>query len=308
MPTQDKNKPAENKATAAPRKIVLLVLGIALVIVALWGVSYPVINRVFPDLQSSGFFGSSFGAVHALFSALALAGIILVILLQTRELALQRSDLKNTRKEIGKQTAQFEGQKAQFESQKLQFELQNETLIQQRFENTFFHLLTLHHEIVGSIADRKTEKGEAVETRGRAVFASAYIPLKERYRNLKPDSLESQEALDADVDLIRKQLSWFYRRFGPYFTNFYSIIEFVDNNKIGYQEIKQFYINLLRAHLSGYELMFLYYYAVTAGDRDRYTELVEKYHLFTDLAQKDLLDPAHTRYFKKPAFENPVSE
>ncbi len=307
MPAQNENKPTKHDAPLTTRKNTLITLIIALTIVAVWGGSYLIINQVFPDLQNAALFGGSFGAIHALFSALALAGVILVILLQTRELALQRSDLESTRMEIEKQTEQFEGQKVQFESQKLQFELQNETLIQQRFENTFFHLLTLHHEIVGSIADRKTEKGEAVETRGRAVFASAYIPLKERYRGLKPDSLESQEALAADVELIRKQFSWVYRRFGPYFTNFFSIIEFVDHNKIGYLEIKQFYINLLRAQLSDYELIFIFYYAVTARKKDRYTNLAEKYRLFADLQEKDLLDPAHTRHFQMPAYSKPAA-
>ncbi|MCP3951695.1 MAG: hypothetical protein GY697_05670 [Desulfobacterales bacterium] len=302
MPTQNENKPARRNALLTTRQIIVRALIIALAIVAVWGGSYLIINQVFPDLQSASFFGSSFGAIHALFSALALAGVILVILLQTRELALQRSELESTRMEIGKQTEQFEGQKVQFESQKLQFELQNETLIQQRFENTFFHLLTLHHEIVGSIADRKTEKGEHIEIRGRAVFVDAYIPIKARYKSLQPESPENQEALEADIDLIRKQFSWFYRRFSPYFTNFFSTIEFVDQNKIGYLEVKQFYINLLRAQLSGYELMFIYYYAVTTREKNRYADLAEKYHLFADLLKNDLLDPAHTRYFQISAF------
>jgi hypothetical protein len=308
MPTQNAHKPTRPDKTLTSRQIGLIALIMTLVIVALWGGSYLIIDRVFPDLQSSGLFGNSFGAIQALFSALALAGVILAILLQNRELALQRSDLKSTRMEIGRQTRQFEGQKVQFESQKLQFELHNETLIQQRFENTFFQLLTLHHENVGSIADRKTEKGEVVETRGRTVFAGAYIPLKERYRGLKPESPEGQEALEADIELIRKQFSWFYRRFGPYFANFFSIIEFVDHNKIGSPEVNPFFISLLRAQLSGYELIFIYYYTVTARDRERYTHLAEKYHLFADLAKKDLLDPAHTGYFKQPALETPVPE
>lgn len=302
MPTP--NAPDTTRPDRAPTSRQLsLIAGIAaLVIVVLWAGSYLIIAQLFPDLLNAGLFGDSFGAIQALFSALALAGVVLAIFLQSRELSLQRSELKFTRAEIGKQTEQFEGQKLQFESQKLQFELQNETLIQQRFENTFFHLLTLHHEIVGSIADRKSEKGEAFETRGRAVFTGAYIPLKERYRGLRPNSPEDQKALEADIELIRNQFSWFYRRFGPYFTNFFSIIEFVDHNRIGYLEVKQFYISLLRAQLSDYELIFVYYYAITSQNRDRYRKLAEAYHLFTELVQKDLLDPAHTRYFKKPAF------
>ncbi len=303
MPPAKKDDPTrlDKKPASLPLKVIAPL--IAIIILILWGGSCYILYRVFPDMQTSGLFGDSFGAIHALFSALALAGVILAIFLQSRELELQRADLKFTREEIRGQKGQFEGQKIQFENQKLQFELQNETLIQQRFENTFFHLLTLHHELVGSIADRKTEKGEIVEISGRAVFASAYIPLKDRFRGLQAESPNSKAALDADIDLIRKQFSWFHKRFGPYFGNFFSIIEFVDHNKIGYLEVKQFYVNLLKAQLSDYELVFIFYYAVTTGEKQRQADLAEKYHLFGNLSHKDLLDPGHTHYFKISAFE-----
>ncbi len=302
MPPSKKNGPTRLDENFASMQLRVVAPLIALLIIILWGGSYFVLDRVFPDLQTSGLFGDAFGAIHALFSALTLAGVILAIFYQSRELELQRADLKFTREEIRDQKVQFEGQKIQFEHQKLQFELQNETLIQQRFENTFFHLLTLHHELVGSIFDRKTEKGEAVELSGRAVFASTYIPLKNRYRGLQSDPPNSPEALDADINRIRKQFSWFHKRFGPYFGNLFSIIEFVDKNKVGYLEVKQFYVDLLKAQLSDYELIFIFYYAVTTGNKQHYADLVEKYHLFGKLAQKDLMDPAHAQYFNSAAF------
>jgi len=302
MPMETENKQGLSDEPFASRKIVLISAIVTLVIVALWAGSYLMIDRMFPDLQSSGFFGESFGAIQALFSALALAGVILVILMQNRELTLQRAELGITRAEIGRQLEQFEGQKIQFESQKLQFELQNETLIQQRFENTFFHLMSLHHELVSSIADRKTEKGEPVEFKGRAVFANADIPIKDRFKGLRAAVPTEEGALAADIELIRKQFSWFYRRFGPYFTNFFSILEFVDHNRIGYLEIKKFYVGLLRAQLSDFESLFIYYYAVTARDKDHYAALAETYHLFADLEATDLLDTAHTGYFGLRAF------
>jgi len=302
MPKETVDEPRLRNEPFDTRKIALIAVVATLVIVALWAGSYLLIDRVFPDLQSAGFFGDSFGAIQALFSALALAGIILVVLLQNRELALQRQELESTRLEIGRQVDQFEEQKVQFESQKLQFELQNETLIQQQFENTFFHLMTLHHEIVGSIVDRKTEKGEPVEFKGRAVFANAYIPIKDRFKRLRSEAPADEKALASDSELIRKQLSWFYRRFGPYFTNFFSMLEFVDQNRIGYLEVKKLYVGLLRAQLSAFELLFIYYYAVTVREKDHYARLAETYHLFADLATDDLLDTAHTGFLGPTAF------
>ena len=135
-----------------------------------------------------------------------------------------------------------------------------------------------------------------------------YVPLKNRYRGLKPESPDSKEALDADIELIRKQFSWFHKQFGPYFRNFFSIIELVDQNKIGYLEMKQFHVRLLRAQLSDYELIYIFYYAIVDRERKRYADLAEKYHLFVNLVQKDLLDPAHIQCFKTSAFEEQDTE
>lgn len=47
-----------------------------------------------------GTFGDMFGGVNALFSGLAFLGIIITILLQSKELSLQRQELKDTRDEL----------------------------------------------------------------------------------------------------------------------------------------------------------------------------------------------------------------
>jgi hypothetical protein len=47
-------------------------------------------------------FGESFGFVNSLISGLALAGVVVAISLQMRELALQRAELKLTRRELKK--------------------------------------------------------------------------------------------------------------------------------------------------------------------------------------------------------------
>jgi uncharacterized membrane protein YciS (DUF1049 family) len=53
-----------------------------------------------PDWQTRGQFGDVFGAVNALFSGLAFAGLIYAILLQREDLALQRTELQLTRQEL----------------------------------------------------------------------------------------------------------------------------------------------------------------------------------------------------------------
>ncbi|MBE0599481.1 MAG: hypothetical protein IH614_19755 [Desulfuromonadales bacterium] len=52
------------------------------------------------DWPTRGQFGDMFGAVNALFSGLAFAGVVLAIVLQRQELSLQREELKMTREEL----------------------------------------------------------------------------------------------------------------------------------------------------------------------------------------------------------------
>lgn len=65
------------------------------------------VNYFFSDWAKSGTFGDTYGALNALFSGLALAGVIVTILIQRTELknqrielSLQRNEMKETRKEF----------------------------------------------------------------------------------------------------------------------------------------------------------------------------------------------------------------
>jgi len=69
-----------------------------IIIISLWFINLFVLKGL--DHNSRGTFGDMFGSINALFSGLALAGVIFTILLQSKELSLQRGELKETRKEF----------------------------------------------------------------------------------------------------------------------------------------------------------------------------------------------------------------
>jgi hypothetical protein len=68
-----------------------------LIVAAVWISSGVIIYFVFEDWPTRGTVGDAFGAVNALFSGLALAGVIYALILQRRELILQRQELHTTR-------------------------------------------------------------------------------------------------------------------------------------------------------------------------------------------------------------------
>ena len=115
-------------------------MGMIILVFSLWIGSIYFIEWHIQEAKNAGVFGDQFGAVNALFSGLAFAGLIYTILLQKEELKAQREELTLTRQEI--------------EGQKLELKAQNETLALQRFENSFFSMLSQHNEMISSLQYR----------------------------------------------------------------------------------------------------------------------------------------------------------
>lgn len=267
--------------------IVLLV-----VVLALWGGGWYLIDHhigvseLDPKIDTArAAFGDKFGALNALFSALAFAGIIFTILLQRRELSFQRAEIRESRRQVEKQNILIE---------------------RQRFESTFFKLLQLQGELVSKL-DFLGKKGlDALETYQVALKEAdpeygIYLTLRKLDRqsilNIKagiPDILQAHphldpsdvtiitEALrrspgafdtylDADVEMHRAKIKCAYEKvsskylehFSHYFRGLYHIVSFVDSYENLEEKDKRAYAKMVRAQLSDSELMCLFYNSLT---------------------------------------------
>ncbi len=89
----------------------LILLTIAIIII--WALSGILIYTMTPDWSTRGTFGDMFGAVNALFSGFAFAGLIYTIILQREEIKMNRKEITLNRKELKKATlAQQQSQEA----------------------------------------------------------------------------------------------------------------------------------------------------------------------------------------------------
>lgn len=245
-----------------------------------------------PDSDSrKALFGDSFGAVNALVSAFAFAGMIVAFILQRYELRLQRKELRDNRAEMEQQTIQFKSQSNNLEIQ--------------RFENLYYNMLNLQQKIVdglrydyydieyitvpldggGAQTDKKQVKREVV---GRDVFRYLF--------NEVPMSI-SVDVADKEVNGYR----WFLRYkgldnydatlipsyFDHYFRHLYKIVQFVDSQMNLSFEEKYRYLSFMRGTLSRYELVWLYYNALYP-DFYKFKALIEKYSLLKAV-RSDLL-------------------
>ncbi len=239
------------------------------VVVAVW-LLFGVV--LFP-YSRRGDFGDMFGAVNALFSGLAFAGIIFAIHLQREELAQQRRELELTRYEM--------------EGQKEAITAQNITLTTQRFENKFFQLLNLLNAIVTATdLERGTNKQTA---RGRDAMFHIYRRLSTHYhQRISTPPLPTDEH-------IRAAYHQFYLEnrsdLGHYFRLVYNIVKFIHQSAA---QDKKFYTNILRAQLSDQELALLFYNCIAHPEgRENFLPLAEEYQLFNNLSPRTLIDPGH---------------
>lgn len=90
----------ESKQLITKGRVALIIV----IVIGLWLFCLVAAKLLFPDWTVRGQIGDSFGAVNALFSGLAFAGVIITILLQRDELELQRKELELTRKEMENST------------------------------------------------------------------------------------------------------------------------------------------------------------------------------------------------------------
>ncbi len=214
---------------------------------------------LFWGISGRGQAGDMFGGINSLFSGLAFAGIIFTIVIQREELKLQREELKLQRDEVAKSRQELAGQKEQ--------------MVIQRFENTYFNLLSAQNEIANSVSFN--------EFRGRMTFYKLYNIFEIRFGIAESE----QEAFDSVFNDHHSILQ-------HYCINVVTIISFVNTRKELTALDKLTYIGFLKSQITSYELIFLYYY----GTREQHLLILFKeYDFFRDLKTNLLLDKNRNR-------------
>lgn len=276
---------AKNKTN---KPIMIFIIMIILVL-TLWILSLLLLK----DNVNRGTFGDMFGAVNAIFSGLAFAGLIYTILLQKEELELQRNEISETRRE---------------------FITQNNTLKSQRFENTFFNMLELHHKIVDGIDtnERKSisiNNQQIIKLSGRDVFKNEYYKLISEFSYNKNENVQKTRN---EIYLARYKTV--QTDFGHYFRNVYRIIKLIDTtdffplenkdsekDKLN-QEERYKYTSILRAQLSDYETLWIFYNCLSSNGIEKFKPLIERYCMFKNIPANELFDPSEYSEFNESAF------
>lgn len=239
------------------------------------------------DEELRGVFGDKFGAINALFSAFAFAGIILTIILQKQELKLQRNELASTR-EV--------------------FEKQNAMLSLEKFENTYFQLLSLFHSIVNSLDLRRN--GDVIKS-GRDCFETFYnefiskvdyiISRENNKKDLIFEGYIGRGDLSKELYIEAYNSVYIKHRsdLSHYFRTFYHLIKLIDKSDIN---DKNQYTSIARAQLSSYEQVLLFYNCLHGNGKEKFKPLIEKYCLLKNIDRALLISETNMIEYNESAF------
>jgi uncharacterized membrane protein len=211
-------------------------------------------------------------------------------------IVLQQTELADTRKELAASAKALEDQHV--------------SLDRQNFETTFFQMLTLHNNIVNSIdLEWRNRKPTTIDatlgnlTRravGRDCFKQFFSNYTEYYEEVV--ELEERERLQIAYnkfwDLRQQDLAHYYRYL-------YNVLRFVYDYK-GIDD-KLRYVKLLRAQLSDYELIMLFYTALNKNGLN-YWSYIHEYEIFDNLPPNMLIKQEHKKLYSEKSFGEPKKE
>jgi len=247
----------ENNSGNIPFYIAMAVFFIC----AILGLTYMLGNSE----SDRGTFGDMFGFANALFTGVSVVGLIATILLQRKDLNLQK-------KELAKQST---------------------SLYIQNFENTFFQMLSLFNSIIAS--NELNRPGVII--RGRKVFKTIREYNDGELDRYAKSSEFIEDFLEEGIELESRNNAYYlkkedlvniynitYSRYGDilghYFRTYYHIIKLIDRTK---KINKKQYISIARAQLSNSEQILLFFNCLHPNGIEKFKPLVEKYHLLHNI-------------------------
>lgn len=159
----------------------------------------------------------------------------------------------------------------------------------ERFEKKVFEMLHIQQEITNNLVMEEIVNQVVIRKQGRDVFEYVYKDMEKKY-NFKDGSKKCtlKEALQIDDGLklhlpVIKHL-WFLDH---YFRYLYRIFKSIDEAESVSEEKKKEYTSIVRATLSAYELVMIYY---NGFSHPRFKRLIEKYAILNNLQWNLLAD------------------
>lgn len=216
-------------------KTIIAIIVILMIVWGAWAAQYwlwlPAWGEV-PPLAERGAWGDTFGALNALFSAFAFSAVLLTLWVQQRQINDAQHDLHR-----------------------------------QRFDDSFFRLLTLLREVRSELRYTRTTLKKPLTTTGARALRGAFEDARHHLIGKRPvdRDLTRTEVANIYASNVHKQSEAYL---GPYFRLIYTILRKIDADPYLSEKEKISYGNLLRGQLGSPEIGLLALNGLTKDSKD----------------------------------------
>lgn len=214
---------------------------------------------------------NNFSILETLFSGLAFIGIIFTVIMQKEELELQRKELADTRAE---------------------FREQNETIRKQRFENTFFQMLSTHLNNV-----RDFSFYSSIHQTGRDAIKTYYERFHSDFKagiiNLKtiPTTWSMEDHSEFMMNIYG---NYSHSNLAKGFCNsFYALMNLIEHSKLIDNLERNFYAEIVKGQISKDELNSIFYDHYFSKVQKIESRILNKYNVFDAIYPADLFHIDH---------------
>lgn len=256
-------------------------------------------------IDDLGVFGDSAGFWNAIFSALAMFGVIITLYYQ------RNKDLDEGKR---LRQAQFQDEFYRLTSflSELIANLEIRPKVEKNAQTTIFTDLSDKWNVEPSDTDTKNKE---LVVRGRSCFK--YLFEESTDGNIKQYLIEQErlaKSENRETDINQDELRALIEvPFGHYFRYIYRILKHIDESNLldgidDAEHIREEYSSILRAQLSTYELILIFYNALHPEFQNTSKRLIEKYAIFNNLNPKYLVLTSEIKYYGNIVDANGMSE
>ncbi len=232
-------------------------------------------------LEEAGAWGDSFAVLNTLFSGAAFIGLLLTVVLQKKALADQKRQFNiQIRSQKNQFNKQYNIQSTQISEQSKQFETQNTALLKNKFDVTFFEFLKFKTDLRNALEYRAYNQESKIRNYN-------FIGVNSFDRANEDLSFYIGEIVDANLDTTIEELTLlmdevFYKyndvSYSIYFRTLYRFFKLIYDAEYLTEIEKIDYANIVRAQLSGTEVLIIGMNGLNpnSGDLRKY---IEEYRL-----------------------------
>lgn len=185
-------------------------------------------------------------------------------------------------------------------------EQQRKDIALERFESNLFELIHIQQDITNNlIFVEKKGNNNKVQAQGRDVFQYVYedynFGLDGKYDDNTPiivgvKTLMQHQSVNRYTDL--KELGYL----DHYFRHLYRVFKYINDSDVIDDTDKYKYACMVRASLSQYELIMLFYNCLSSNGCENFKPLIETYAIFNNIRRELLARQEHINLYDERAY------